>query len=50
MDGRTDRPTDRGTDRPSYRDAWTHLKIVLGHVLMLEMFVSLEIILFELKH
>ena len=25
MDG----PTDRPTDRPSYRDAWTHLKIVL---------------------
>ena len=22
-----DRPTDRRTDRPSYRDAWTHLKI-----------------------
>ena len=25
----TDGPTDGRTDRPSYRDAWTHLKIVL---------------------
>ena len=23
----TDRPTDGRTDRPSYRDAWTHLKM-----------------------
>ena len=26
-DGPTTGPTDRRTDRPSYRDAWTHLKI-----------------------
>ena len=26
-DGPTDGPTDRRTDRPSYRDAWTHLKM-----------------------
>ena len=26
-DGRTDRRTKERTDRPSYRDAWTHLKI-----------------------
>ena len=24
----TDQPTDGWMDRPSYRDAWTHLKIV----------------------
>ena len=26
----TDGRNDRRTDRPSYRDAWTHLKIVLS--------------------
>ena len=26
-DRRTDQPTDQQTDKPSYRDAWTHLKI-----------------------
>ena len=31
--GRTHGPTDRRTDRASYRDAWTHLKMVFenGH-------------------
>ena len=27
-DGRTDRPTNRPTDITSYRDGWTHLKIL----------------------
>ena len=26
--GQTDGPTDGPTDKPSYRDAWTHLKII----------------------
>ena len=32
-DGRTDGQTQGWTDRPSYRDAWTHLKIFthFGH-------------------
>ena len=29
-DGPTDQRTDQRTDRPSYRDAWTHLKIFEG--------------------
>ena len=29
----TDGPTDQWTDKPSYRDAWTHLKMVLAVVL-----------------
>ena len=33
---RTYRPTDRPTDRPSYRDAWTHLKIVLNGLMVQE--------------
>ena len=24
-----DRPTDPQTDKPSYRDAWTHLKMLI---------------------
>ena len=32
-DQRTDGPTDRRTDRPSYKDTWTHLKVVCKSLL-----------------
>ena len=42
-DGPTDGPTNRRTDRPSYRDAWTHLKMATRKSLIRITFIFLSL-------